>query len=121
MDFHWLPSYPSGHCADTIAFTLIFILFASNKNIRALIVKMIFIALAFFISYSRVFLAVHWPSDIIGGVAVGLISVPLGLLWGNYYYKHGKFSRPDEMERFTVRFSIIVLIILILLVFTGVY
>jgi undecaprenyl-diphosphatase len=58
-------SFPSGHA--TFAWALAVVL--ATKEPRA---KWLFYALAFFISLSRVYLGVHYPSDVAAGALVGL-------------------------------------------------
>ncbi len=60
-------SFPSGHAA--FSFALSAVVFFYNKKVGAL-----FFAAAFLISISRVFVGVHWPSDILAGALVGIFS-----------------------------------------------
>ena len=64
-------SFPSGHTA--VSFAAVGALFASKSRlwIPACI-------LAAVIAFSRLYLYVHWPTDILGGVVVGLASGCLG-------------------------------------------
>lgn len=59
-------SFPSGHTAA--AFAAAGILATMLKKYRAYV-----IALALLIAFSRIYLFVHYPADIIGGIIVGLI------------------------------------------------
>lgn len=59
-------SFPSGHTAA--AFAAAGILATMLKKYRAYV-----IALALLIAFSRMYLFVHYPTDIIGGIIVGLI------------------------------------------------
>ena len=60
-------SFPSGH--TTMAFAIAMVLFLRNKKIGA----NAFIA-AFFVGLGRILLGLHWPLDILGGIAIGLLS-----------------------------------------------
>lgn len=68
-------SFPSGHSMGSILLygTLFFYLsFLVNKPILKRILQAILIALPLLIGISRIYLGVHYPSDIIGGFLLGL-------------------------------------------------
>lgn len=69
------PSFPSGHTAASFAsaFALLF------KKHKAWIPAMVLAAL---IAFSRLYLYVHFPTDILGGIAVGLLVGCLGAKLG---------------------------------------
>lgn len=69
--FAW-PSYPSGHAIATMSVLLFLtILVVRERGHRWAAVVVAPIALL--VLYSRVYLGVHWPTDVIGGVLVGLV------------------------------------------------
>lgn len=76
-------SFPSGHAASSMIFglTVALALAAGTRWERAAVA--LAIVLSLLIGTSRVMLGVHWPSDVIGGWAFGLlwvmISFPLAL------------------------------------------
>lgn len=59
------PSFPSGHAA--FYFGLSTVVYFYNKKAGIL-----FLIASLFISIARVFVGVHWPSDILGGAVVGI-------------------------------------------------
>jgi undecaprenyl-diphosphatase len=61
------PSFPSGHAA--FAFGLATIVYLYNKKWGV-----VFFILAFLVSIARVFVGVHWPSDILVGAIIGILS-----------------------------------------------
>ena len=75
------PSFPSGHTAgSTIVYlTLALVLTSGTRWKRPAVAAAL--ALAFAIGVSRVVLGVHWPTDVIGGWAFGLMWVLLTLPW----------------------------------------
>ncbi|MBU6142305.1 phosphatase PAP2 family protein [Patescibacteria group bacterium] len=60
-------SFPSGH--TTLFFALALVMWYFNKKLG-----WYFIAGATIIGIARVFVGVHWPLDILGGVVLGLLS-----------------------------------------------
>lgn len=63
------PSFPSGHTADGFVFaTIILLLF---PNFRFYIPAFIW---AILVGYSRMYLGVHYPSDVLSGALLGAVS-----------------------------------------------
>ena len=60
-------SFPSGHTASSIAVTYVLSTYIKRY-------KFYFISLAVLIGFSRIYLYVHYFSDVLGGAVVGLIS-----------------------------------------------
>ena len=66
-----LASYPSGHAIASVAVLLtvaLLLLRAGRRALAALVAAFVLLSL-----YSRLYLGVHWPTDVLGGVAVGSI------------------------------------------------
>jgi undecaprenyl-diphosphatase len=72
-------SFPSGHATSSMIFylTLALVLTANTRWHRVAAAGAIL--LSFLIGLSRVMLGVHWPSDVIGGWAFGMLWVLLTL------------------------------------------
>lgn len=70
-------SFPSGHATSSLISAIIL----GSKNKRKLL---LFIILALFISFSRIYCGVHYPSDVFGGVLIGLF---LGSIITFLYHK----------------------------------
>lgn len=64
---HQEASFPSGHAS--FFFALSFIVYNYNKKTGIL-----FFIASFLISISRVFVGIHWPTDIIAGALIGVFS-----------------------------------------------
>ncbi len=76
-------SFPSGH--TTVAFSAAFSLFFQNKK-----AGLPMLVLALFIAFSRLYFYVHFPTDILGGILVGLGAALLSKLLLPYAYKLGE-------------------------------
>lgn len=76
-------SFPSGHTVYAILFGGILLVLAGDLVESLLIRRSLQVGLGLLIlgvGISRVYLGVHWPSDVIGGYLYGGMSL-LGLLW----------------------------------------
>lgn len=62
------PSFPSGHAAFYFALSNVIFLYHNKR------VGIFFFIASFLVSISRVFIGVHWPSDILAGAIIGLFS-----------------------------------------------
>ncbi len=74
-------SFPSGHSCAAMAGSLAFLLSSKNKKYAWLI--MIYPLL---MACSRIYLCVHYPSDVLAGLAIGCISAILANLIVNKIY-----------------------------------
>ena len=63
--FYKEPAFPSGHA--TFFFALSIVVFFYNKKLGLL-----FLTGSFLISIARVFLGLHWPSDVLAGAFIGI-------------------------------------------------
>lgn len=76
-------SFPSGHAA--FFFGLSTIIYFYNKKAGYL-----FFLASFLISISRVFVGIHWPSDILAGAVIGLFSGWLIILFFRKFFSVSK-------------------------------
>ncbi|OAA90304.1 phosphatase PAP2 family protein [Clostridium ljungdahlii] len=63
-------SFPSGHTVSSFAVAEILSMYFSQY-------KLIFMGIAFSIAFSRLYLYVHYPTDIISGIIVGIVCAKL--------------------------------------------
>jgi membrane-associated phospholipid phosphatase len=65
-------SFPSGHSASSMTFFLLvgFILSQKMRNGARFMVLLLFILLALLIGYTRIYLKVHYPTDVLSGFCV---------------------------------------------------
>ena len=73
-------SFPSGHTFSSFAAAISIIYFHKREGIIAII-------LAVLIAFSRLYLFVHYPSDILGGIILGSVAAILGIILVNKIYK----------------------------------
>lgn len=74
---HRRGAFPSGHSATIALLTGVWAMTASKHHERWLA-----LSLAILVGVSRMVVGVHWPSDVLAGLALGWISAWLGLRWG---------------------------------------
>lgn len=80
MDF----SFPSGHTYAGIASALVLWRYHWKAGLPAML-------LAVLIAFSRVYLQVHYPSDVLGGIALGVLSAVFAIwLTGRFWLRKGK-------------------------------
>ena len=63
-------SFPSSHAAN-ITSSMLFLALVYRRALAPLL------AVALLVSYSRIYVGVHWPSDVLGGMALGAVIAAL--------------------------------------------
>ncbi len=79
----WDYSFPSGHSFSSFAAAISITYFHKKEGIFAFV-------LAFLIAFSRLYLFVHYPTDILGGGVLGAIAAFIGIFAANKIYKNEK-------------------------------
>ncbi len=74
---------PSGHATKSIALILPFILIVGNKKILHKVIKIVIILIAGGVCISRIILGAHYLSDVLAGIGMALIGLPLSMLFAN--------------------------------------
>jgi undecaprenyl-diphosphatase len=77
------PAFPSGHATKSVALALPFLLFVTARDSWRTVVKILLAILAVAVCYSRVLLGAHYVSDVLAGVGMALICIPLVTLVAN--------------------------------------
>ena len=83
-------SFPSGHAAESLfVFYYLWIIFQRSRFWRKReslsqivheLISIVFAGVPALIGYSRVWLGVHWPSDVLGGWAIGFFVLEIAFL-----------------------------------------
>lgn len=78
------PSFPSAHTAQIFIFVLlaIIVLFALKSEWK-IFLSVVLIGMALLVASSRIYLQVHYFSDIVGGVTLALLWAYLSYIWIN--------------------------------------
>ena len=84
-------SFPSGH-ATIVAIFCFLVIFAYKNHIKNTFLKLIFIIFftlsALAVAFSRIYLSVHYLSDVVGGILLGLFISSLSVfIFENFYEK----------------------------------
>jgi len=90
-------SFPSGHAASSMIFYLTLALALAGGTRWARLAAAGAILLSLLIGTSRVMLGVHWPSDVIGGWAFGLLWVLVALVPAERLLRADSRVPPDRL------------------------
>lgn len=91
-------AFPSGHAANsTLVWLCLALLLARSPRARAPAIWAA-VWLALLVGLSRVVLGVHWPSDVIGGWALGLFWILLLLRLSGHPLGEAKAALPDRVS-----------------------
>lgn len=94
-------SFPSGHATLSIAF-FGFVIYILLKHIRKLKYKLITsfagVTLILFIGLSRLYLGVHFLSDVLGGYLLGLFWLVVGIIISERLNPSGNFTKQSFLN-----------------------
>lgn len=79
-------SFPSGHTSASFAAAMSLLYFHKKEGIAALV-------LAVLIAFSRIYICVHYPTDVLGGMVIGAVSAILSVLVIKYADSKGVFDK----------------------------
>ncbi|AFS79228.1 phosphatidic acid phosphatase domain-containing protein, PAP2 family [Gottschalkia acidurici 9a] len=88
-------SFPSGHSMVAISFYFICTyLLVRNRpwDIKKIIIWMSTIVFVTLIGFSRIYLGVHWPTDVIGGLSLGFVWLYFNIVLVELLHK--KYKKP---------------------------
>ena len=89
---------PSGHATKSIALILPFLLIVSNKKILHVVIKFVITLIAVGVCFSRVVLGAHYLSDVIAGIGMALIGLPVSMLFANMVLRKAKKEQLQKLS-----------------------
>ena len=93
------PSFPSGHSMNSaIVYLTLAVLLARSERDHRVQAYLIGIALllTLLVGFTRVYLGVHWPSDVLAGWSVGAMWAAGSSLLAREFQRRGHIERADE-------------------------
>ena len=94
------PSFPSGHATKSVALALPFLFYTEYKGRFHTLVKCILASVAAIVCFSRIFLGAHYLSDVLSGIGLAFVCLPLAAIASNKILKkmtHQKFERAAKI------------------------
>jgi membrane-associated phospholipid phosphatase len=95
VEVHSTSSFPSGHTSIAFTYALLMAFLLKRK-----FWTIFFPLVAFFVGYSRVYLAQHFVTDVLAGVVVGMASAFLALLMYQRF-REAKRLKAEKQEQIT--------------------
>jgi undecaprenyl-diphosphatase len=94
-------SFPSGHAmmaaATWLTLAALIARASPRRRVKALVLALA-VAITLMVGVSRVYLGVHWPSDVAAGWALGAAWAILSWLVMRRLQRRGRVERPEEAE-----------------------
>jgi len=103
-------SFPSGHTTKAVALALPFV-YVPLRNVPFLtFFRIMILFIAVVISYSRIALQAHYPSDVMGGIGTAFFFLPLAFIFGE---KVLRFCLKSEDGERKIMISILVIFLIL--------
>jgi len=90
-------SFPSGHAANSMIFGLTLSVALISTARRRRIAVALSILFSLLVGTSRIMLGVHWPSDVVGGWAFGMLWVLISLPRAQRLFGGDSPARPEPL------------------------
>ena len=89
---------PSGHATKSVALVLPFILLVSSSRHVHKGIKIVIGLIAGGVCFSRIVLGAHYLSDVLAGIGMALIGLPLSMLFANMVFRHAKQEQLPKLS-----------------------
>lgn len=99
-------AFPSGHATKSLALALPFVIVASGKDLKTRLLKILVLASALLVAYSRIALQRHYLSDVLAALGVALVFVPVSNWFVNRLYQKRNMDA-EKLARFSGRLGIV--------------
>ncbi len=88
-------SFPSGHASKSMGLALPFLFFGGYKGRGHTFVKVVLIFSASMVCVARIFLGAHYPSDILAGIGLVFLCLPVSVVLTNRITKAMTYKKFD--------------------------
>jgi membrane-associated phospholipid phosphatase len=92
------PAIPSGHATKSIALVLPFILLVSHSKYLHKGIKIVIGLIAGGVCFSRIVLGAHYVSDVMAGIGMALIGLPLSIMFANMLLRKMKQEQLTKLS-----------------------
>jgi membrane-associated phospholipid phosphatase len=92
------PAIPSGHATKSIALVLPFILLVSHSKNLNQGIKFLIGLIAASVCFSRIVLGAHYVSDVLAGIGMALIGLPLSMMFANMLLRKMKQEQLPKLS-----------------------
>jgi undecaprenyl-diphosphatase len=93
------PAIPSGHATKSVALVLAFILLVSNTRNLHKAIKIVIGLVAGAVCFSRIVLGAHYVSDVVAGIGMALVGLPLSMMFANMVLRKMKQEQLPIMSK----------------------
>ena len=100
------PAIPSGHATKSIALVLPFILLVSNDRKVHKGIKIVIALIALGVCFSRIVLGAHYVSDVLAGIGMALIGLPLSMMFANMLLRRMK---QEQLPRLSIIWGLLLI------------
>jgi undecaprenyl-diphosphatase len=105
-------SFPSGHATKSLALAVPFVIFVPNRRRWIVLLKSLLLLVALSVCLSRMLLARHYLSDVLGASGLVLLLLPVVVLAGNRILTR---IPVEKLGRATIGWTVALLVVAVLL------